>query len=167
MRPGGGKQKGAQFEREICKRLSLWVSDGEREDVFWRSAMSGGRATVQHRKGVDVRQGGDICAVAPEGHILCDEFFIECKYVKDLGFGTFIVNGTGKLRDFWLKCLEESARHKKSPMLIAKQNGWPTIVIIKHNLSLGPCDPFLTVHGAGKGHPSSLDVYYFDDVVGS
>jgi len=46
MRKGGGKAKGASFERDICRRLSLWVSAGKQEDVFWRSAMSGGRSTV-------------------------------------------------------------------------------------------------------------------------
>ena len=49
MRKGGGKEKGSSFERLVCKRMSMWLSKGERDDLFWRSAMSGGRATVQLR----------------------------------------------------------------------------------------------------------------------
>ena len=36
--------KGSEFEREMCKCLSLWWTDSKRDDVFWRSAQSGGRA---------------------------------------------------------------------------------------------------------------------------
>ena len=51
MRKGGGKAKGSSFERLICKELSLWITGGEHQDVFWRSAMSGGRSTVAMKKG--------------------------------------------------------------------------------------------------------------------
>ena len=37
MRSGGGKQKGSAFEREICKKLSLWFTENERDDIFFRS----------------------------------------------------------------------------------------------------------------------------------
>jgi hypothetical protein len=44
-------KKGGQFEREICKVLSLWWSDDKREDLFWRTAGSGARATVRRKQG--------------------------------------------------------------------------------------------------------------------
>jgi hypothetical protein len=126
-----GKQKGAGFEREICKLLSLWVSGGKQVDLFWRSAMSGGRATVQHAKGVMVRQAGDICAVAPEGQAFCDSWYIECKHVKRLALDQFLVKRTGPLANFWAKLGKESVRHNRQAMLIARQNGWPTLVFVK------------------------------------
>ena len=132
MRAGGGKAKGSAFEREVCKKLSLWITDGEMEDCLWRSAISGGRATVAHRKGKVVRQGGDICAVSPEGHKLTDHWYIECKHVKKLGLDQFLVKGTGLLAEFWKKCRDEAGRYGvKSPVIIAKQNGWPVLVISK------------------------------------
>jgi hypothetical protein len=77
MSNGRSKAKGSSFERDICKRLSLWVSDGEEQDCFWRSAMSGGRSTVANRRGVKLnRQAGDITSTSPEGHALTDKFFI-------------------------------------------------------------------------------------------
>lgn len=41
-----GKGKGSAFEREVCKKLSVWWTGDENGDCFWRSAMSGGRSTV-------------------------------------------------------------------------------------------------------------------------
>ena len=44
MRKGGGKGKGGNFEREICKALSLWVSKGLNVDLYWRSARPNDKA---------------------------------------------------------------------------------------------------------------------------
>ena len=41
-----GNKKGGGFERKTLKALSLWISKGERKDIFRRSIMSGGRATI-------------------------------------------------------------------------------------------------------------------------
>lgn len=72
--------KGGSFEREICKLLSSWWTNGERDDVFWRSASSGGRATVRHAKGKSTYgQYGDIQAVDPIGNALTKHITIECK----------------------------------------------------------------------------------------
>jgi hypothetical protein len=135
MKSGGGKQKGSAFEREICKALSLWISGGKREDLFWRTAMSGGRATVHFNKPLKgikkpphIRQVGDICAVAPEGHAFCEAFFIECKHVKRLALDQFIVKGTGPLAAFWKKARVESIKRNMHTMIIARQNGWPVMV---------------------------------------
>ena len=119
-----GKQKGGSFEREICKALSLWVSKGQNVDLYWRSAMSGGRATVAKGK---VRQAGDITAVAPEGHALVDTFFIECKSYKNLSLDC-LIKGKGNLIDFWQIAVKESAKYNRIPLLIFKQNRRPTIV---------------------------------------
>lgn len=56
--------KGNQFERELCKTLSLWCSDGQRDDVFWRTSQSGGRATGRTKKGKRTKgQYGDMAAM--------------------------------------------------------------------------------------------------------
>lgn len=133
MRKGGSKQKGSSFERAICKDLSLWVTAGAQPDVFWRSAMSGGRATVAHRKGGLVRQAGDICAVEEEGIEFCRQWYCECKHVKYLGLESFFIKQTGDLHKFWKKAVEEAAKYKRDVMLIALQNRWPVLVITKHN----------------------------------
>lgn len=129
MKKGGGKAKGSQFERDVCKGFSLWVSGGFRKDVFWRTAMSGGRATVHKRRGELQRQSGDMCAVAPEGHVLTSRFFFEFKSYKLLQLPQFFLKGTGLLADFWNKAREEARDYSKSPVLIARQDRLPAFVV--------------------------------------
>lgn len=62
-----GKEKGSSFERSICHTISMWWSKGEYEDGFWRTASSGGRATIRGRKGKSTtNHHGDICATREE-----------------------------------------------------------------------------------------------------
>ncbi len=125
------KAKGSAFERLVCKELSLMVTNGKRKDVFWRSAMSGGRATVRNRNGtkIEVRQAGDICAVAPEGIYLVEQFYFECKHHRNLAIGRFVIENKGPLSRFWAKAQQEAKKHNRSPVVIAKQNNLPAFVI--------------------------------------
>lgn len=72
---GRGKGKGNANERAIAKRLSLWWTNNERDDVFWRTSNSGGRSTVSKAK----HQYGDVGATDPIGKPLIDFFTIELK----------------------------------------------------------------------------------------
>jgi hypothetical protein len=72
--------KGSAFERKICKELSLWWSDGKRDDVFWRTAGSGSRATVRAKTNQTTHNShGDIGAVDPFGAALVDVFVFSLK----------------------------------------------------------------------------------------
>ena len=72
--------KGASFERQICKTLSLWWTGGKRDDVFWRSSQSGGRATQRAKSGkTTFGSWGDIAAVDPIGLPLLKLVTIELK----------------------------------------------------------------------------------------
>jgi len=74
--------KGSSFEREICRALSDWWVGGVAEDVlFWRTAMSGGRATVRRKKGKTTTKShcGDIGALTEEGKPLTDLITFELK----------------------------------------------------------------------------------------
>ena len=117
------KAKGSGFERVICHELSLWISQGEHDDLFWRSSLSGGRATVMFKKGGKNRtQCGDITAIHPDGNPLTDKFLISCKFYRELKIEGTVLGNKGGLRSFWEECVEEAQRHGKFPMLIAKQN---------------------------------------------
>lgn len=131
-----GKQKGASFERDVCKDLSLWISRGKQKDLFWRSAMSGGRATLGMRKGEKLSsQAGDISAVHEKGHILTNVYYVECKFYRKLDLEAFW-EGRGKLAAFWKVAQQEAKKHKREPMLIAKQNLIPTLVLVNADCSL-------------------------------
>lgn len=163
MRAGGSKQKGGIFEREICVKLSLWVSGGKSRDLFWRSAMSGGRATMGQRRGEKLsRQAGDICSVSPEGHALTDKYFIELKHVRNLGFGQFFTENKGPLAKYWDIACEEAGKYGKRAMLIAKQNRAPIILIteaITKARYVGPITPMSVCWGIGA------EVYLLEDVL--
>lgn len=70
--------KGSEFEREFAKRLGVWW--GGRDDIFWRSSNSGGRATVRRAGGLATAgQAGDIAATDPVGQPLVDLITFELK----------------------------------------------------------------------------------------
>lgn len=72
--------KGEDFERQISKKLSLWWTDGERDDVFWRTSQSGGRATQRAKSALDTAYSyGDLTFIDPIGKPLCDLLVIEAK----------------------------------------------------------------------------------------
>jgi len=72
--------KGAAYEREVCRLLSLWWSGEERDDLFWRSANSGAMAKTRSKVGKNTfGQYGDVQATDPEGQPLLDVFTIELK----------------------------------------------------------------------------------------
>ncbi len=58
--------KGSNFEREICKLLSLWWTNDKRDDIFWRTSGSGARATTRSKtKQKTFGQYGDVQATDP------------------------------------------------------------------------------------------------------
>ena len=75
-----GHGKGGQFERDVCRQLSLWWSDGTNDDWFWRSSQSGGRATQRAKKGqTTINAAGDIAAQCGEAQVLLDYVTLELK----------------------------------------------------------------------------------------
>jgi len=133
MRAGGGKAKGAAQERLVCKKLSLWLSGGTDDSWLWRSAMSGGRATVAHKKGKLDAQVGDISAVDSRGHKLIDAFAIEVKFYKDIRFDSLFTSNPAlpSVLGFWLEIEKQAKTVTKKPMLIFKQNRGDVWVLLK------------------------------------
>jgi hypothetical protein len=131
MKNGGGKTKGGKFEREISVALSKWISSGEREDILWRSSMSGGRATVARKKQKELKtQAGDLSAIHPEGQPFIDTFYIECKNYKNLNYSGIVTN-TGFLVKFWQSTVIEANSYKRSPLLITKENHRPIVIFMQ------------------------------------
>ena len=124
MRPGGGKQKGSAFEREIAKKLSLWWSSGEDARVFWRSASSG--QIKAHG------MAGDITSVHG-GEAFTSKVFIECKCGKQVDLTDWFRNSSKKrsnIKEWWAKAQEESAT-VQCPFiwLVVKRDREDTLVV--------------------------------------
>lgn len=72
--------KGSQFERAIAKKLSLWYSRGKRDDLFWRTAGSGARATTRMKQNIDTaNSAGDLGFLHSEGKPFIDICLMEIK----------------------------------------------------------------------------------------
>ena len=72
--------KGSSFERDICRQLSLWWTNGEDDSCFWRTSNSGGRATARGKQGKKTTgHYGDIAATDGRGEPLTRLLTIELK----------------------------------------------------------------------------------------
>lgn len=74
--------KGSSFEREFCKDLSVWWTGDEKTDVlFWRTAGSGGRATIRKKKNKKTNSAhcGDIAALEEKSQPLTELVTFELK----------------------------------------------------------------------------------------
>lgn len=160
VKPGAGKAKGASFERAVCRRLSLWLSEGKDDSLLWRSAMSGGRATVQFNSGgkVNLAQSGDVSAVGQEAYAFCERTFIEIKHYRELSIGRGFVCQTGTLYNFWEIAWREADRYDKRPLLVARQNLYPTLAITKKSDGIFDQEPLIVLRKWGA------HVHLFDDV---
>lgn len=103
--------------------------------------MSGGRATVARTKGEEVRQSGDICAVAPEGHRFTNDLYIECKFLKICSIDAAL-EGKGDLLKIWREACKKAKDCLRFPVLVIKRNHkkplWITCATVAKMLN-APC----------------------------
>lgn len=125
--------KGDQFERDTCRYLSLWWTDGENDDVIWRNRT---RRTSKTKD--KILQLGDIIATDPIAMPLIRTFNVEIKtgYSKTKT-GTKVKNipwdildlidstkprGTKVFHTFWEQTLRDSLLSERLPLLIFKRD---------------------------------------------
>lgn len=123
MRPGAGKEKGSEFERETGRILSKWITKGERDDLFCRTVLSGGQYTVSGKG-----NPGDLMAQDPLVHKLCSNYMIECKHWANLDMFSFI-RQQGELHKALVKLCFQAGSGGKSWLYVVKQNWYPTLVM--------------------------------------
>lgn len=116
MAKAKGSVKGGRFEREIPKLLSMWWTEGERDDVFWRVGGSGGRAKVRGRKGQSTaNQHSDICATDSCGESLTKFMAIElkCGY-NDVTFHNLLERSEDQVKGHklfeWIEQVQEAQK---------------------------------------------------------
>ena len=122
--------KGSSFEREICKQLSLWWTDNERDDVFWRTSGSGARATTRRKNNIRTKyEYGDVAFTDPIGQPLMDAFLIELKrgYSNDISILDLLDKSDGLkdtlLLQWWKKAEEERGfAERKHSLIIFRRN---------------------------------------------
>jgi len=138
-----GNAKGSNFERVICRALSMWWTNGQRDDVFWRTSGSGGMATNRFARGKSTfGQQGDIQAVDPIGQPVMDAICFELK----VGYGKWSVmdildvpeRGAEQMFEKFLKQAYEEMRHggRKWMVLITKRDQRDPLVFFERDLLL-------------------------------
>ena len=132
--------KGGSFELEIAKVLSLWLTEGERDDLVCKTDTSGGRATVRTKVGkeTNIYLFGDLKHSDDLARPMVDSWSIELKtgYGKKskLKNGTLVkrnwdildlLDGTEKvpvLAKLWAQCVNDADLSHRTPILIFRRN---------------------------------------------
>lgn len=133
MRPGGGKDKGSAWEREVCRQLSLWIGEGARTDLFVRNVISGGQFTVRSRQGDSAGVPGDVMAAHPLSYRFLSLFSIECKHHASLNLTGFLHDARmdrSFLAQTYNKAEKQANQLALQPLIIAKENHRPAWVLL-------------------------------------
>lgn len=161
MRPGGGAAKGANFERKICKDLSLWLSGGQFEKLFNRNVLSGGSFTVAVSKGAsETGQPGDLAAAHPLAYEFLQHFLIECKHKRDLNLSGFVRDYTGK--SFLAKTIDlakKQAGDTRQPLIIAAENYQPTLLLMPREVG------YIAVQVARPSRSLRYHIFHNDSIM--
>ena len=78
---------------------------------------------------------------------------------------SFLVKGTGILAKFWEDTVTKAARYKRNPVLIAKQNNFPTIVVTSPGGMAVFKHPLLSKYVKGKTPIMTFEVYLLSDIL--
>ena len=138
-------KKGPQWERDVATMLSEWWTadepDGPRQDVFWRTAGSGARATTRGKKGKQTKNAhGDQLASDPIGQPLIDFILFEVKrgYSNDHIHALLDRPARGKMPMYgkWIVKAQASAKSAGVPhwMIISKRDRRDALVIASMDL---------------------------------
>jgi len=158
--------KGGDFEREVAKFLTFWLTGKEKPYVFWRMPGSGSLSTI-HEENKNL--SGDITALSSEAEFLTDLFSIECKtgYPKTSFWQHFKNIKNFNVETFWRQCVEDANKAGKFPMLIYRKKGNKPIVgiteFVVSRIKLSNSKlPYLTIHFPEKNLPN-LCFFNFSD----
>jgi len=150
--------KGSDWERTVSKRFSLWWTDGDRDDIFWRTSVSGARATIRAKQGKKTKnQYGDLSFTDPIGKPLIDYFLVELKRgYPDLGV-LLLIDGRQKipvLVKWWKKAEEERIfGERNAAILIIKRD-------FKHPIIVFDCEVFSRIESfCGEWKMDIISVY--------
>jgi len=125
--------KGDDFERECCRYLSLWWSEGEDDDLIWRNRIRRTSKTPKREQ-----QLGDLISTHPTTIPLLETFNIEIKTgysktrkgtkVKNIPWDILDIIDSTKVKgakvflDFWDQTLADAEKSNRIPVLIFKRD---------------------------------------------
>ena len=159
--------KGSSFERHVSKKLSLWVTKNESDNVFWRSITSGARATMRRRfnKSTVNEQFGDITSTDSSSKFFTDTLCIECKADGKVDLWDFAKKNivSPNMYQFWNTIKEEAKFTNKYPILIIKPNYKSVILVIGESLQqILDTNSFMELTPIFKFYEDTEDIFIYD-----
>jgi hypothetical protein len=126
------KTKGASFERDTGVKLSLWLTLGERRDIFSRNVLSGGKFTRSNGRGGLEGVPGDLAGTHPIAYHFLTHFLVECKHYADLNWEGFLYDAKrgSFLWSVVMQCRQQALAAGVEWMIIARQNRRPTSLLV-------------------------------------
>jgi hypothetical protein len=146
MNSVGSRNKGNQFERDMCRKMSLWISRGERTDLFMRNVASGGAFTMSLKRGSALGVGGDMMAVHPLAHAFLDVFLTEYKHWRALNFEAALWNNRGEFARVITKAEKQAQEAGRHCFIVAKQNFRAPILLMPNDIGVRCAAPGLVYH---------------------
>lgn len=132
--------KGNKFERKMCKRFSLWWTSNKRDDIFWRTSQSGGRATERQKKNLKTAGGyGDMMANHETAKPFENTFLVEFKKGYDRDVGALILVDSKQKEPTLLKWWKKNEKIKtessrKFGLVIFERNRRHPCIVMTTNL---------------------------------
>lgn len=133
--------KGSPFERETLKTLSLWWSEGEEDDIFWRTPGSGARATNRSKRTITTSNAyGDLAASDERGVAFTQLCVVEMKrgYKQWSPLDSLDKKPKMKpqvLEQFWKQVVDDCEKAGgREPIMIFRRDQRDTCIIITQNL---------------------------------
>lgn len=154
------KTKGTNYERDFAKRLSLWWTYGQLQDAFWRTSLSGGKATITN----STVQVGDICAIRPIAIPLenCVVFELKRGYTKTLILDWLLLGSTSLVGQWWEKGIQQSIDTNRKFILIVKHDHYPEVAFMQTEL-IPSNPPRKLIHNGGVACFVLEDVLWHQD----
>ena len=127
-----GARKGSAYERTLCRQFSLWITNGKRDDIFWRNITSGAQFTSAARRGRQTGIPGDMKATDQLGYPFLAKFMVEFKHHKNIHLEQYLFDkaGTSPLARIIAKARAEASSAGLEPLVIAKQNRREAMVFV-------------------------------------
>ena len=124
--------KGANFERQIAKRFSLWLSNGEDKFLVMRRPGSGG--SFRDKSGA-TKKGGDITSDNPKVDWFFDKICVELKFYKELQnpLWSYLTGKSSIIDKFLEQAIEAAKVDNKFWMLIVKTNFKDALLFTNNN----------------------------------
>jgi hypothetical protein len=157
--------KGSDFEREICRLLTIWCGGDPKKPYFWRQPASGAMLT----RNDDENMSGDIRSIKPEGDFLTNTMSIELKtgYPKSSFDYHLKYNKSDGIRDFWAQCVGDATKVNKMPLLVYRKKGInPTYIGMDGIMMMKLYDHLISLRFIHVNYPNTglPDLYMFGHI---